>query len=470
MRLQSWRARVTSWYTLLLAFVVITLAGGSWWLMSRTVVDLADQDLAARLAGLHAFIDGMKSEADPQETLDEFREYGELTAGESLIEVTDPSGAILLKPGVPWWTGVAKAPVAHGGRPAFRSWSEGDRQLRIVDADVDVEGHIYRATIAVPTAALLLAVRKFGVLLLALAPAVLAIAAFGVYGISRRALAPVEQIRLAAEAITVERLDRRLEVPDVDDELRRLIITFNDMLARLEEAVANMVRFTSDASHELRTPVALVRTTAEVAIDRERPAEDYRQALVEIASEADRMSTLVADLLRLARADAGVDDDGATNVDLRDVTAVVVRECAAAAREKAIDVRLDQPSQPVGVVGHERSLVRLLRAVVDNAVKYAQQGGRIQIALETTASDTQGTVAVLRVSDTGSGVSADDAPRIFDRFFRGRDARARGLDGSGLGLSLARTIAERSGGFIALVTPSELGGATFEIRLPTKQP
>lgn len=467
MRLRSWRARVTSWYVLVLVFVVATLAGGGWWLMSRTVVEAADRDLAARLSGLHEFIDGMKAETDPQEVLDEFHEYAELTAGESLIEVTDPAGRVLVRPAVPWWADVDAVPAAHDARPAFRSWTRGDRQLRVVDAGVDIDGRIYRATIAVPTAALRLAVHRFGLLLLVLAPAVLAIAGIGVYWISRRALAPVEEIRQAAEAITVEHLDRRLAVPAVDDELRRLVVTFNDMLARLEHAVANIVRFTSDASHELRTPVAVIRTTAELAVDRERSPEQYRQALVEIAAEADRMSTLVDDLLRLARADAGVDDAGVGRVDVRDVATAVMTAVAPVAAAGHVELCAHQPSDPVPVIGHERSLVRLLRAVVDNAVKYTPEGGRVHVSVSLADASATSRSVVVRVSDSGSGVSPEDAPRIFDRFFRGRDARARGFDGSGLGLSLASTLAERAGGSIALVVPPDLGGATFEIRLPS---
>ncbi|MEO8481686.1 MAG: ATP-binding protein [Acidobacteriota bacterium] len=467
MRLQSWRARVTSWYVLVLVFVVATLAGGGWWLMSRTVTDAADRDLAARLTGLHHFIDGMKAETNPQEVLDEFREYGELTSGESLIEVIDPAGQVLLRPSVPWWDELDAAPRSHDARPSFRTWTRGDRQLRVVDGGVDVDGRIYRVTLAVPTAALQVAVHQFGVLLMILAPAVLVVAGLGVYIISRQALAPVEEIRRAAEAITVEHLDRRLVVPAIDDELRRLVVTFNAMLARLEQAVANIVRFTSDASHELRTPVALIRTTAELAIDRERDPEQYRQALVEVAAEAGRMSTLVDDLLRLARADAGVDDAGAGQQDIRDVVAVVVAGIRPVADGKHVCIRVDQPPEPVPVFGHERSLVRLMRAVLDNAVKYTPEGGRISVAVAVTETTSAVPVAVVRVADSGSGVSPDDAPRIFDRFFRGRDARARGFDGSGLGLSMARTLAERAGGSIRLLPPAEPGGATFEIRLPS---
>jgi signal transduction histidine kinase len=227
------------------------------------------------------------------------------------------------------------------------------------------------------------------------------------------------------------------------------------------------VRFTSDASHELRTPVALVRTTAEIAIGRDRSADEYRHALVEIAGEAARMSTLVDDLLRLARADAGVDDAENAAVDLRGVGAIVVGEVAALAEAKGVTVDVCQPDAPVVVMGHERSLVRLGRAVIDNALKYTPSGGRVRIVLTVEGDSGSTRAAVLRVSDTGTGVSAKDAPWIFDRFFRGRDARARGFAGSGLGLSLARALAERAGGSIALVTPSDLGGATFEIRIPT---
>jgi heavy metal sensor kinase len=461
MRLQSWRARVTSWYVLVLVFVVAALAGGGWWLMARAVSDAADRDLVARVSGIASFIDSMKTETNPQEILDEFREYGELTAGESLIEVTDPDGRSLLRPGVVWWHDVPTAGELPG-TTQFHSWRSGERRLRLADANVTVAGRRYRVRVAVPTAASEGAVHRFGVLLLVLAPAVLTLAGLGVYAISGRALAPVEQIRQAAEAITVERLDRRLAVPAIDDELRRLVVTFNAMLARLEHAVADIVRFTADASHELRTPVARVRTTAEIAIDRERTPEHYRQALVEIAAESHRMSTLVDDLLRLARADAGVEGPDLHEVDMHAIAGAAIEGLASVSAAKNVSVHLHPSDAPVPVVGDEGSLVRLVHAVLDNAVKYTPSGGRVDVRTRVAERGT----AVVSVSDTGSGVTADEAPRIFDRFYRGRDARARGFDGSGLGLSLARAVAERAGGSIELVRTPDAGGATFEIRLP----
>src|SRR6188768_3892921 len=149
---RSWRARVTGWYALVLLFVVSSLAIGGWWLLSRTVTDAADRDLFARLQGLHAFIDGMTSQTDPQEILDEFREYGELTAGDSLLEVIDPSGQVLVRPAVSWWPAAAALdPTPPGGPPAFRNWRLGDRTLRVLKATIEVKGRSYRTTIAAST-------------------------------------------------------------------------------------------------------------------------------------------------------------------------------------------------------------------------------------------------------------------------------------------------------------------------------
>ena len=149
-----------------------------------------------------------------------------------------------------------------------------------------------------------------------LLPGVIVLAGVGGYWISRRALAPVDQVTRAVQAITVQNLDQRLELPPADDELRRLASTFNHVLARLESAVADIVRFTADASHELRTPVSLIRTTAELALRHERAPEDYRTALAEVGSHTRHMSELVDDLLVLARTDAGIEPRETSPLDL----------------------------------------------------------------------------------------------------------------------------------------------------------
>jgi signal transduction histidine kinase len=357
------------------------------------------------------------------------------------------------------------APAAVPPRIVARSAA--GRPFRVLEQRLTVGGRPYAVTVATPTGPADDAIRRFGLLLLGLTPAVLLLAGVGGYWISARALAPVDRMTQAAAAITLRSLDRRLDVPRPDDELRRLAVTFNDMLARLRTAVADVVQFTADASHELRTPVSFVRATAEIALDRPRPAEDYRRALAEVLGEAERMSTLVDDLLALARTDAGVDGLEPATIDMRRVIASARDLTAPGAARKGVALDVALPADAIAVRGHERSLVRLLRAVLDNAVKYTPPGGTVWVGLSVPdAAGQPAAWAVVRVTDAGPGVDAADAPRIFDRFYRGRDARSRALEGSGLGLSLAQAIAQRAGGGIVLVATPDKPGATFEIRLP----
>ena len=169
------------------------------------------------------------------------------------------------------------------------------------------KGRVFAVVAAVPMASAQDTMRRFEWVLTGILPAIWLVAIGTGYLISRRALGPSIDITREVQSLTSRELDRRVAVPPADDELRRLAVTFNDMLGRIEAAVAEMTRLTGEASHELRTPVALIRTTAEVALSRERPAADYRQALTDVLDHAERMTTIVSDLLVLARADAGVE-------------------------------------------------------------------------------------------------------------------------------------------------------------------
>lgn len=215
---------------------------------------------------------------------------------------------VLCRPAVPGWD---RLEARSADRAASADVQAFDRRLggspfRVASSWIDARGRRYRVTVAAPMAAADGAIERFHGLLVLLVPLALLVAGIGGYSVSRRALAPVDRLTSAVQAITVERLDRRLELPHADDELRRLASTFNDMLARLQSAVGEMVRFTADASHELRTPVTLVRTTAELSLRHNRPAQEYRQALEEVLGYSQHMTGLVDDLLMLARTDAGI--------------------------------------------------------------------------------------------------------------------------------------------------------------------
>jgi signal transduction histidine kinase len=270
----------------------------------------------------------------------------------------------------------------------------------------------------------------------------------------------VDQITTAAESISISNLSDRLAVPKTSDELQRLSETLNRMLARLDASVQRMSQLTADASHELRAPVSLIRTTAELAVQGNRTNAEYHEDMVQILAEAERTSRLIDSLLLLARADAG---EGGLQHELADVSTSVreaMEQGRSLAAEKRIEFTCNLSSDAVVIRGDGESLCRLFFILIDNAIKYTPEGGRVQVSLETLDAH-----ATIRVTDSGIGISESDQPHIFDRFWRADKVRSRGMGGAGLGLSIARWIVDRHQGSIEVKSqPSQ--GSTFTVRLP----
>ncbi len=290
-------------------------------------------------------------------------------------------------------------------------------------------------------------------------PITLIAAALGGYAISRQALSPVDAMTSEAAAIGIGNLSRRLVVPRTGDELERLASTWNHMLDRLESAVKQLTQFTADASHELRTPVALIRTTAELALRRPRTAEDYREALRQIVEESERTSRLVDDLLTLARADAGRALLSTEPLDLTLLVRDVCEQGMILGAARRVEVHTETPLTPVTVQGNPPALRRLLFILLDNAIKYTSEGGKVTVSLRGENP------AVLSVADTGIGIPPDALPHVFERFFRADPSRNRDLGGAGLGLAIARWIAERHNATIAAESTPGLG-STFRVTFP----
>lgn len=277
---------------------------------------------------------------------------------------------------------------------------------------------------------------------------------------SRRALAPVDEITTTARSISMQNLTQRLTVPRTGDELQRLSETLNEMMARLDSAFRKITQFTADASHELRTPVALIRTTAELVLRKQRSEVDYREALQQIRAEGERTTSLIENLMTVARADSGVETLPLVSVDLAETLREACEQggMLAAAKQVAFDSAV--PNQRVSVEGDSQSLRRLFLILIDNAVKYTPPGGRIVVSLNTSDG-----FAISEVQDTGVGISAADLPSVFERFYRADKARSRDTGGAGLGLSIAKWIAEAHHGEIRAQSTLEKG-STFRVRLP----
>ncbi len=287
-------------------------------------------------------------------------------------------------------------------------------------------------------------------------PLLLALVGAVTWLIVGRALAPVERIRREVEAVSAEELHRRVPDPPGSDEISHLASTMNRMLDRLEASHVRQRRFVSDASHELRSPVASIRQHAEVAIAHPERS-DVRELAEPVLAEAERLQRLVEDLLLLSRIDEGARLGAAEPIDVDDL----VLEEAARLRE-ATSLRIDTRGVSAGrVLGDRARLAHLLRNLTDNAARHA----RSAIRLSLSANDGW---VVLSVEDDGSGVASEDRGRIFDRFVRLETARDRDSGGAGLGLSIVREVARLHGGSVS-VTDGANGGARFEVRLPSAE-
>ena len=299
------------------------------------------------------------------------------------------------------------------------------------------------------------------VLLIAL-PILLALAGFGGYGLATRSLAPVGSMAEQARRITGSNLHTRLEIGNAAEELTVLAESFNELLARLDQSFESMRRFVADASHELRTPISVIRGEADVALSSERSSADYRESLAIILDESRRLSRLVDDLLNLARADAGHVNLHVEEFYFNDLVSECCRSVQrlAAARDIHLECRC---GDDVSFRGDEQLIRRLVLNLLDNAIRYTPPGGRVVAELEANAPDLR-----LRVSDTGMGIAPESAPHVFERFFRGDKARSREDGGFGLGLSIVKWIAESHNGRVDLVSrPDE--GSTFSVSFPMPQ-
>jgi signal transduction histidine kinase len=229
------------------------------------------------------------------------------------------------------------------------------------------------------------------------------------------------------------------------------------MLARLEAAVRTLSQFVADASHEFRTPLAVIRTSAELALRRGRSPEEYRQSLQEIMAEAERMTALVEDLLILARGDAGVADMPLSPLDLREVLTDVIGEMSGLSQGRHIQIKPSLGDRAAIISGNRAALHRLFLVLLDNALKYSSEGSDVMVNLSNNS---------VTIKDFGAGIAESDLPHIFKRFYQAD--RARNGGGYGLGLSLAESIVKAHGGSIQ-VSSTPGAGSSFLIDLKCVQ-
>lgn len=278
------------------------------------------------------------------------------------------------------------------------------------------------------------------------------------YFMAKKSLRPVDQIRRTAVKISVSNLDERIDIGPRKDELGKLAQTFNEMIGRLKDAFQRINQFSVDVSHELKTPLTILKGETEVALRKDRGAEEYRRILHSHLEEIDWMTRIIDDLLLLSKADAGEVVLNVDEIDLRDLIVDVYMNTRLLAEQKQIGFSLGNVSD-TKLRGDELKLRRMLLNVVENGIKYTQRGGSVEIA----STVNNGYVRV-SVKDTGIGIAEEDIKYIFDRFYRADRSRKR-ESGSGLGLSISKWIAEAHKGSIE-VTNNTPSGSLFSIKLP----
>ena len=293
-------------------------------------------------------------------------------------------------------------------------------------------------------------------------PSILVVASLGGAFLAGLALSPVDKITRLARRLSAEDLGQRLDLSLPDDEVGRLARTFDEMIARLDDSFHRQRRFTSDASHELRTPLTIIKGQIDVALQRERDPESYRRVLQSVNEEVDRLIRLAGSLLMLTRADAGQIPLSVERVDVGSVVASSVDQVRPRAAQKGVDLRLD-PGDSIAIAGDEDLLLQLVLNLLDNAIKYTRSGGQVFAGWNVDGDSVE-----LRVQDTGIGIPSEHVPHVFERFYRVDKARSRDGGGVGLGLSIARWIAESHGGSVGVESTPETG-STFTCRLPAAQ-
>ncbi len=453
--------RLTFWYLAAFAVAQLIFGVGMWFILRQNMRDLADAGLDNEVEDVRRFLTGQPADLN----LDALRqavtaEYS-IEADGDYLQIIDDDGHWIYRSSVLAQRGFPAVSPSLLRKAIYDEERFGDTPLRFLTQRVEARGHVFTVQVGAAIPEQVEILKRFKNYLLLFAPLILLVAGVGGYGISRRALFPVDALTRTARTIGGNTLNRRLEQLHTGDELQRLSETLNEMLQRIELAFNRVTEFTADASHELRTPISLIRTEAELALRRSRGEAEYRDALRHILLGAERTTTLLEELLALARADSGRQTLNIQPMDLRGA----LKEVASGWRQVA-NIRGLQFSERIldaelRVLGDGAALRRVLDILLDNAFKYTPPSGG---AVCLSAEEKDGT-ALISVHDNGVGIAEAEHHLIFERFYRVDKARSREMGGAGLGLAIAQWIVQQHHGKI--LVESTLGaGSIFRVQLP----
>jgi heavy metal sensor kinase len=479
--LDSVRARLTLWYTAVLVLVLVALALITGFVFLRSVQRRMDADLSELS---ESFLVTVRAEMADQEGPASF----EVATHEAIVEhlqrdhvyaIADENGKVIVSSleGAQPSSGRTAPPASLLVSESFQEFLGGAQRAERFYGKVKGGRNGYRAfarrfTARGNTYALVILrslhpqeemLEEVTATFAWVIPVAILLASGGGYFLARKSLAPVVAMSSQAGRIGAANLHERLAIQNERDELGHLARSFNDLLDRLNQSFERQRRFMADASHELRTPVAILRGEAEVALSQQqRSLEEYRESLSILHHEAERLTHIVEDLFTLTRADAGQHPLQLSDLYLEEL----IGECVHSARTLALGKKISlsfEGAVESPIHADESLLRRMILNLLDNAIKYTPEGGRVAVTCER-----EGEFYALRITDTGAGIPAELQPRIFERFFRADKARSRSESdggGAGLGLAISRWIAEAHQGRLEL-TRSDATGSTFTAYLP----
>jgi two-component system, OmpR family, heavy metal sensor histidine kinase CusS len=447
----SIRWRLTLWYGAVLSAILVAFSGSVYLLMRHHLLAITDAGLRGEFT---EFADEVGRVGDRSGLAPALESRFSHVEGHE-FELSTTAGEPLFR----------SAGVASTGLPRPIVGPPGTIGPTIINVTLDELGpvHLAGGVVRGPEGPLLVqvaaslapsdrALRQLVIVFLTIGPMALAGTLGGGYWLARQALRPIDRMAATAAEITSNRLDCRLEEAGAQDELGGLARTFNAMIERLQRSFEEVRRFTADAAHELRTPLAAMRTEAEVALRSPRSPERDGQVLENLLEEMERLTRLVSQLLFLCREDAGLGAGEVRPVRLDHLVGEVGEHMQVAAQEKGVDLHLELPAD-CPVRGDADRLRQLFFNLLDNAIKYTTTGGTVTVRGESSNGQVRVTIA-----DTGIGIPADHLPHVFDRFYRVDPSRSPETEGSGLGLAICRSIAEAHGGRLSI--ESDFGSGT----------
>ena len=482
MHFRSLRFKLTLWYVLILGILLISFSSFLYLTVSKSLYRDVDNKLRA-LAELIVSESSSPLSKFSFGNIDQALEFSmNLKPVGKFIQVLDESGKVGRKSenlkNVQLPISLNALKNASKGLMTFETnRSFGNTPLRIVTLPVLEKNHITKIVqVASSLEDVEDALNTLLILLLITVPFALMVASLGGQFLANKALKPVDHITHMARIITSRNLNQRIQPLKSKDEISRLVETFNEMISRLDQSFHKIEQFSTDASHELKTPLTILKGEVEVALRRERASQEYQEILKSNLEEINRMSQIVDDLLLLSKEDGGKLEPHRERINLTRMLQEVINQMSVLAQTKALRLETSTPREEIHILGDPLRIRELFLNLIENGIKYTEEGGLIRITLtkdglpgsgfSSNPRDGEETRFVkIAISDTGIGIATENQEKIFDRFFRVDKARSREEGGSGLGLSICKWIVEAHHGEIKV--ESEIGkGSSFIVKLP----